>query len=41
MFGLVQQQAAMRAFVDIFIVVTVMFLLMLPLLLLMRKPKRD
>jgi len=41
MFGLVQQQAAMRAFVDIFMVVTVMFLLMLPLLLLMRKPKRD
>jgi hypothetical protein len=31
----------MRAFVDIFIVVTVMFLFMLPLILLMRKPKRD
>src|SRR6185503_14326657 len=41
MFGLVQQQAAMRAFVDIFIVVTAMFLLMLPLILLMRKPKHD
>jgi len=41
MFGLVQQQAAMRAFVDIFILVTVMFLLMLPLLLLMRKPKHN
>ena len=41
MFGLVQQQAAMLAFVDIFILVTVMFLLMLPLLLLMRKPKHN
>jgi DHA2 family multidrug resistance protein len=41
MFGLVQQQAAMRAFLDIFTLVTVMFLLMIPLLLLMRKPKRD
>jgi len=41
MFGLVQQQAAMRAFLDIFTLVTVMFLLMIPLLLLMRKPKKD
>jgi DHA2 family multidrug resistance protein len=41
MFGLVQQQAAMRAFVDIFKLVTGMFLLMIPLLLLMRKPKKD
>jgi hypothetical protein len=41
MFGLVEQQAAMRAFVDIFKLVTGMFLLMIPLLLLMRKPKRD
>ena len=31
----------MRAFLDIFKLVTVMFLLMIPLLLLMRKPKRD
>jgi DHA2 family multidrug resistance protein len=41
MFGLVEQQAAMRAFVDIFKLVTGMFLLMIPLLLLMRKRKRD
>ena len=41
LFGLVQQQAAMRAFLDIFKLVTGMFLLMIPLLLLMRKPKRD
>jgi DHA2 family multidrug resistance protein len=41
MFGLVQQQAAMRAFLDIFRLVTAMFLLMIPLLLLMRKPKKD
>ncbi len=40
-FGLVQQQAAMRAFLDIFVLVTVVFLLMIPLLLLMRKPTRD
>ena len=40
-YGLVQQQAAMRAFLDIFILVTVVFLLMLPLLFLMRKPKHD
>jgi hypothetical protein len=37
----VQQQAAMRAFLDIFTLVTVVFLLMIPLLLLMRKPKKD
>jgi hypothetical protein len=40
-FGLVEQQAAMRAFLDIFKLVTVVFLLMIPLLLLMRKPKKD
>jgi hypothetical protein len=38
---LVQQQAAMRAFLDIFKLVTAVFLLMIPLLLLMRKPKKD
>lgn len=38
-FGLVQQQAAMRAFVDLFILITVVFFLMIPLTLLMRKPK--
>ena len=41
MFGLVEQQAAMRAFVDIFRLLTVMFLVMIPLILLMRKPKKD
>jgi hypothetical protein len=41
MFGLVQRQAAMRAFLDIFTLVTEMFLLMIPLILLMRKPKKD
>jgi DHA2 family multidrug resistance protein len=40
-FGLVQQQAAMRAFLDIFRLITVMFILMIPLLLLMRKVKKD
>jgi hypothetical protein len=39
-FGMVQQQAAMRAFVDIFRLVTAVFLLMIPLLLLMRKAKK-
>jgi len=41
MFGLVEQQAAMRAFVDIFRLLTVMFLLMIALIFLMRKPKKD
>ena len=41
MFGLVQQQAAMRAFLDIFWIVMAMFLVMIPLLLLMRRPKRN
>jgi DHA2 family multidrug resistance protein len=36
----VQQQAAMRAFLDIFKLITIVFLLMIPLLLLMRKPKK-
>ena len=31
----------MRAFLDIFRLITVVFLLMIPLLLLMRKPKKD
>jgi MFS transporter, DHA2 family, multidrug resistance protein len=39
-FGLVQQQAAMRAFLDIFKLLTVVFVLMIPLVLLMRKPKK-
>ena len=39
-FGLVQQQAAMRAFLDIFKLLTLVFVLMIPLVLLMRKPKK-
>jgi len=39
-FGLVQRQAAMRAFVDLFQLITIVFLLMIPLTLLMRKPKQ-
>jgi DHA2 family multidrug resistance protein len=37
-FGMVQRQAAMRAFVDLFQLLTVVFLLMIPLTLLMKKP---
>ena len=39
MFGLVERQAAMRAFVDVFQLLTVAFLLMVPLTLLMQRPK--
>ena len=38
-FGLVQQQAAMRAFVDVFQILTVAFVLMIPLTLIMRRPQ--
>jgi DHA2 family multidrug resistance protein len=38
-FGLVQRQAAMRAFVDLFQLLTVVFILMIPLTLIMKKPK--
>ncbi|HYK60349.1 MAG TPA: DHA2 family efflux MFS transporter permease subunit [Bryobacteraceae bacterium] len=38
-FGVVQRQAAMRAFVDLFQLITIVFLLMIPLTLIMRKPK--
>ncbi|HEY6340691.1 MAG TPA: DHA2 family efflux MFS transporter permease subunit [Bryobacteraceae bacterium] len=38
-FGMVQRQAAMRAFVDLFQLLTIVFLLMIPLTLIMRKPK--
>lgn len=38
-FGVVQRQAAMRAFVDLFQLITIVFLLMIPLTLVMRKPK--
>jgi DHA2 family multidrug resistance protein len=41
LFGLVQRQAAMRAFVDLFYFLTLAFLAMLPLILIMRKPKSE
>jgi DHA2 family multidrug resistance protein len=37
--GMVQRQASMVSFVDTFLVLSVVFLLMLPLLLVMRKPR--
>jgi DHA2 family multidrug resistance protein len=39
LFGIVERQAAMRAFVDVFQLLTVAFLLMIPLTLIMRRPK--
>ena len=39
LFGIVQRQAAMRAFVDVFYLLTLAFLAMIPLILIMRKPK--
>jgi DHA2 family multidrug resistance protein len=41
MWGMVQQQASMVSFVDTFRAMAVVFLLVLPLLLLMRKPKHQ
>jgi DHA2 family multidrug resistance protein len=38
LFGVVQRQAAMRAFVDLFMLLTIVFFLMIPLTLIMRKP---
>ena len=40
LFGMVERQAAMRAFVDLFQLLTLVFLLMIPLTLIMRKPGR-
>jgi DHA2 family multidrug resistance protein len=40
MFGMVQRQAAMLAFVELFRVLAVVFLLMIPLLLIMKKPPK-
>jgi hypothetical protein len=40
MFGLVQQQAAMIAFVQMFLILAAVFLGMLPLLLLMKRPPK-
>ena len=39
LFGLVQKQAAMMAFIDGFMVLAVVFLLMTPLVFLMKKPR--
>jgi DHA2 family multidrug resistance protein len=39
MFGIVQRQAAMLSFVDLFRMLGVMFLLLLPLILLMKRPR--
>jgi DHA2 family multidrug resistance protein len=39
LFGLVERQAAMRAFVDLFYFLTIAFVAMIPLTLIMRKPK--
>jgi DHA2 family multidrug resistance protein len=39
LFGTVQQQAAMSSFVELFRLLGVIFLLLLPLILLMRRPR--
>ena len=39
-FGLVQREAAMRAFVELFLLLTAVFVLMIPLTLIMKKPRR-
>ena len=39
MFGMVQRQAMMVSFVDVFRLLGTMFLLLLPLILLMKRPK--
>lgn len=41
LFGMVQQQAAMMAFNDVFFVLAVMFILCLPLILIMKKPTKQ
>jgi DHA2 family multidrug resistance protein len=38
-FGMVQRQAAMLAFVDVFLLLTAMFAALVPLILIMKKPK--
>jgi DHA2 family multidrug resistance protein len=38
-FGMVQRQAAMRAFIDVFLIVAVIFLAMIPLVLIMKRPQ--
>jgi len=39
LFGLVERQAAMRAFVEVFQILTIAFVLMIPLTLIMRRPQ--
>jgi DHA2 family multidrug resistance protein len=39
MFGMVQRQAAIMSFNDAFFLLTILFLLMIPLVFLMQKPK--
>jgi MFS transporter, DHA2 family, multidrug resistance protein len=38
LFGMVERQAAMRAFVEVFILLSIVFLLMIPLVGIMKKP---
>jgi DHA2 family multidrug resistance protein len=38
MFRMIEQQAAMRAFLDVFMLITVLFLAMIPLVAIMKKP---
>jgi DHA2 family multidrug resistance protein len=40
LFGMVQQQAAMLSFIDVFRLMTIIFLLMVPLIFLMKKPPK-
>jgi DHA2 family multidrug resistance protein len=40
LFGIIQQQAAMLSFVDVFRLMAIVFLLMLPLIFLMKKPPK-
>ncbi len=41
MFGMVQQQAAMMSYLDAFLLLSILFIFMLPLILLMRKPTKQ
>jgi MFS transporter, DHA2 family, multidrug resistance protein len=41
MFGMVQQQAAMMAYSDAFFLLSILFLFMLPLILIMKKPTKQ
>jgi DHA2 family multidrug resistance protein len=40
LFGMVQQQASMMAYVDVFFLLSIMFLVCLPLILIMKKPPK-